>query len=95
MLTESLRGFKIHTAVYVLVNSALAALNILLVIYTNTSFFWFPFPLVCWGIGLRAHYIFGVRKAEQEIQKRQTRIERLATRPQPVTSAFSDTQRAP
>jgi len=78
MLAESRRGFRIHATVYLLVNTGLILLNVLLLVYTSTSFLWFPFPLVCWGAGLAMHYAFGVRLAEDGIEQRQTVIERRA-----------------
>jgi hypothetical protein len=78
MYSEARRGFKVHAAVYALVMSALTVLNVLLVLYTDAGFFWFPFPLVGWGIGLTMHYAFGVRGAERAIGARQAEIERRA-----------------
>ncbi|MBD0338578.1 MAG: 2TM domain-containing protein [Thermoleophilia bacterium] len=58
--------------------TGLVVLNVLLVAYTEASFYWFPFPLVGWGIGLAMHYLFGVRRADIEIRATRARIERLA-----------------
>lgn len=80
MLAESRRGFRIHAAVFVLVNTGLTLLNVLLVVYTSASFLWFPFPIICWGLGLTMHYVFGVRGAEHEIERRQWSIEQRAER---------------
>lgn len=77
-LAEWRRGWRIHATVYTFVATGLVVLNVLLVAYTEASFYWFPFPLVGWGIGLAMHYLFGVRWAEREISARQARIERLA-----------------
>jgi 2TM domain len=78
LIAEWRRGWRIHAVVYVAVNIGLIVLNVLLVANTSASFYWFPFPLVGWGIGLAMHYIHGVRRAEQEVQRRQTKIERRA-----------------
>lgn len=72
------RGFVVHAAIYTVVISALVVLNVLLAVYTDAGFFWFPFPLVGWGIGLAMHYLHGVRWAERELTARQTGIERRA-----------------
>jgi 2TM domain len=85
MLSEAKRGWQIHAAVYALVITGLTVLNVLLVVFTDASFFWFPFPLVGWGIGLAAHYRFGVREADREIATRQQKIEQLAGRVHPAT----------
>ena len=42
------------------------------------NFYWFPFPLVGWGIGLTFHYLYGVRWAERELKTRQAKIEKHA-----------------
>lgn len=79
-LAESRRGFKIHALVYALVMTGLIALNALLIAYTDADFPWVLFPLVGWGIGLTLHYVFGFRKAADEAQARQLRVERHAER---------------
>jgi len=81
---ESRRGWTIHAAVYGVVITGLAVLNVLLVVFTDASFFWFPFPLVGWGIGLAMHYRYGVRLVDREIERRQAQIERLAERLRPA-----------
>jgi 2TM domain len=73
-LRESRRGWNIHAAIYAVVNTALVLVNV----FAVPDFYWFPFPLVCWGIGLTAHYLFGVRWVERELQARQRKIEGLA-----------------
>jgi 2TM domain len=85
MLKEAKRGWQIHAAVYAIVMTGLTVLNVLLVHYTSASFYWFPFPLVGWGIGIAMHYYHGVRHADREITKRQTKIERLAGGVHPAT----------
>ena len=77
-LAESRRGWRVHATFYAVVTTGLVVLNLLLVAYTEASFFWFPFPLVGWGIGLTMHYLYGVRWAEREVRARQARVERHA-----------------
>jgi hypothetical protein len=77
-LKEWRRGWMVHAAIYAVVMSGLVTLNVLLALYTDASFFWFPFPLVGWGIGLGMHYLHGVRRAERELERRQERVERHA-----------------
>ena len=54
---EVVKAFKMHLTVYVIVNTILVVLNLAL---TPTKI-WFIYPLIGWGIGVIAHYIFGVR----------------------------------
>jgi len=77
-LAEWHRGWLIHAAVYGGVMSGLVTLNVLLSVYTDAGFLWFPFPLVGWGIGLALHYLHGVRWADREIRTRQEDVERYA-----------------
>ena len=72
---QARRGFTIHAIVYALVMTGLIILNLTVA----TEFPWAVFPLVCWGIGLTAHYLFGLRWADKTITDRQTRIEQRAT----------------
>jgi len=64
------RGFAIHATIYVLVNAALATINLILV----PQFIWFPFPLVGWGFGLTMHYIFGVRRLSETLDREQAKV---------------------
>jgi 2TM domain len=84
MLEDAQRGWRIHALVYALVNTGLVVLNIVLVVYTAANFFWFPFPLIGWGVGLAMHYHFGYRHADRVIERRQKKIERLAARAHPA-----------
>jgi 2TM domain len=79
-LAELRRGFKIHAAVYALAMTGLIVLNALLIAFTDADFPWVVFPLVGWGIGLTFHYLFGFRKAADEAQARQLRVEEYAER---------------
>jgi uncharacterized membrane protein YdbT with pleckstrin-like domain len=75
---EARRGFRIHATAYVLVNLLLAAINLIVVTQTSEDAIWFVFPLLCWGVGLTMHYVFGVRRLEANITERQARIEQRA-----------------
>jgi 2TM domain len=72
---QARRGFTIHAIVYALVMTGLIILNLTVA----TEFPWAVFPLVGWGIGLTAHYLFGLRWADKAITDRQARIEQRAT----------------
>jgi hypothetical protein len=77
---ESRLGWKIHAAVYGIVNAVLIVINLLVVANTDEDFLWFPFPLVCGGFGLAAHYLFGVRMADRTVRDHQMKVQRLAER---------------
>jgi uncharacterized membrane protein len=46
-----IRDFYQHFSVYLVVNAALVALNLL----TSPGYFWFVWPLFGWGIGVAFH----------------------------------------
>jgi hypothetical protein len=60
---EARRGFVTHLVIYILVNVMLIATNL---IYTSGAL-WFFYPLIGWGIGVAAHYLFGVRWLEKTL----------------------------
>ncbi len=67
-------GFAIHSAVYVVVNSALAAVNLLLVPEVT----WFIYPIIGWGVGLTLHYTLAVRLLDRFLRADEATAERLA-----------------
>lgn len=79
-LAESRRGFKIHALVFAIVMTGLIVLNTLLITMTDADFPWVIFPFIGWGIGLTFHYIYGYRKANDEANARQLKVERYAER---------------
>lgn len=80
VLPEARRGFAVHATVYAVVNVALVVINVVLVTTTDANFWWFPFPLVGWGIGLTMHYLHGVRWAAEELARHQEQVEAAALR---------------
>jgi len=68
---EGKRGFSVHLVVYVLVNAMLIAINF---IY-SPEVIWFFYPLICWGIGISMHYLFGVRRIEKDLKEREAKAE--------------------
>jgi hypothetical protein len=48
---EEIKGFYIHLGVYVIINAALFAINMI----TNPDALWFYWPMIGWGIGLAIH----------------------------------------
>ena len=78
-IREWRRGWRIHAAIYTVVITGLTLANVLIVTLTDAwNFYWFPFPLIGWGIGLTFHYLYGVRWAERELKTRQAKIEKHA-----------------
>ncbi len=67
-------GFFINFTAYVIVNSLLIAINLLLV----PQFPWFIFPLAGWGIGLTFHYTFGVHLIDKTLDAEEAYVERVA-----------------
>jgi 2TM domain len=73
-LRETLIGLRVHALVIVLVWAALIPVNI----FVAPGFPWSVFVVAGTGIGLFFHW-FGYRHAEQDIRRRQQRIEQRAT----------------
>ena len=53
-----LRGFYMHASVYLIVMTAMIAMNLI----TSRQRIWFPFPMLGWGFGLAVHGLmtFGI-----------------------------------
>ncbi|WP_202080842.1 2TM domain-containing protein [Caldalkalibacillus salinus] len=69
---ENLKGFYIHSTVYILVNIMLFFINF----FTFEGEWWFIFPLMGWGVGLTVHGLvtfasgfFGEGWEERKIQE--------------------------
>jgi 2TM domain len=73
-LREARRGWNAHAAIYAVVNTVLVLVNV----FAVPDFYWFPFPLLCWGLGLTVHYLCGVRWVERGLVARQRKIEHYA-----------------
>jgi hypothetical protein len=73
-------GWRIHATVYAVVMAGLITLNLVFAANTGQDFLWFFFPLVGWGIGLTAHYLFAVRWADRQISTHQSKVEQAAER---------------
>ncbi len=67
-------GVIANFTAYVVVNSLLAAINLLFV----PQFIWFIFPIVGWGIGLGLHYTFAVRLFDRLMTREEIEAERMA-----------------
>ena len=72
-------GFVIHLIVFVMINGLLIATNVMTYGDSYGPFraevIWFHYPLVGWGIGLVAHYLFGVRWIDRFISMFEARAE--------------------
>lgn len=69
---EELKGFYMHLGVYVIVNAALFALNML----TSPDMLWFYWPLLGWGVGMAIHAMAILTEGRflgEEWQERKTR----------------------
>ncbi|HDR7795937.1 TPA: 2TM domain-containing protein [Bacillus luti] len=69
---ENLKGFYMHLTVYILVNLMLVIINI----STDSSKWWFIYPLGGWGVGIAIHGLttlsfglFGKEWEERKIKK--------------------------
>ena len=83
---EETKGLYIHLGVYLIVNTALFAINMI----TNPDTLWFFWPLLGWGIGLALHVFAFVaegrllgpeweeRKLHEIVQREETRSKRSA-----------------
>lgn len=65
------KDFLIHLVAYVLVNAMLIVINF---IYSPEDI-WFFYPLLGWGIGITAHYLYAVRWIESELNKKEAEAE--------------------
>ena len=73
---EAKKGCTANFAAYIIVNSALITVNILLA----PVFPWAIFPLIGWGIGITMHYTFGVKRLEATLKAEEAKIEQLAAK---------------
>ena len=67
-------GFIVNLTAYSIVNTALTAVNLLLV----PQFIWCVFPIIGWAIGLAMHYTFGVHFFERFMAACEAQAEYLA-----------------
>lgn len=54
VLKNERNGFFAHLMIYIIVNIFLATLNLT----SDPEVIWFVYPLIGWGIGLIAHFVF-------------------------------------
>lgn len=69
-------GFRYHLLTYLLFNAVFLVVDVLLV----PGSLWFPFPLLGWGCGIVAHYLFSVRFHERILARREAEALRRAGR---------------
>lgn len=67
-------GFMVNLTAYSVVNTVLAAVNLIFV----PQFIWCVFPIIGWGIGLAMHYAFGVRFFDRFMAACEAQAERIA-----------------
>jgi hypothetical protein len=69
------RGVIVHLIIYCIINA--------LLIYSDFSnqgnqFHWSFFPLIGWGIGLTAHFVFAYKMFDKIMSKKEENAEKLA-----------------
>lgn len=70
-IEEGRTGFLAHAIIYVLVNTLLIVLNLVVV----PGYLWFFYPLITWGIGLSLHYLYEIRWVRRQIEDREAKVE--------------------
>ena len=68
-------GFKVNLAFYLLVNTLLVIVNMLLA----QEFPWAIFPIVFWGLGVIIHYTFGVLRIDWKLNAEEAKAFSLIT----------------
>ncbi len=68
---EAKRGFTVHLVIYIVVNVLLMIINLLY----SPQVLWFFYPLICWGIGILMHYLYGIYWLEKEIKELEAKVE--------------------
>jgi hypothetical protein len=83
---EEIKGFYVHLGVYLIVNAALFAIDIV----SSPDTLWFYWPMLGWGIGLGIHAFTMVtegrllgpeweaRKVQELLQREETRLKKGA-----------------
>lgn len=71
---EARRGFFVHLFITAFVLVALVAVNV----FIASEFPWAIFPVIGMGIGLFAHWYFGVVRVDTTVREHQVEIERRA-----------------
>ena len=73
-LEEGRRGWAVHAAITAAVCVALVIVNV----FVADEFPWSVFPVVGMGIGLFAHWYFGVARSDEMVRHHQLEIEQRA-----------------
>ena len=71
---EGRRGFSVHALITAIVCAGLVVLNITVA----SEFPWSIFPVIGMGIGLLAHWYFGVARVVESVERHQDTIARKA-----------------
>jgi uncharacterized membrane protein YdbT with pleckstrin-like domain len=67
-------GFQTHFRLYLIIVPILATVNLLFV----PQFLWFFFPMAGWGVGVIMHYLFGIRRLEENLSRETVWIDNMA-----------------
>ncbi|HZD34656.1 MAG TPA: 2TM domain-containing protein [Nitrososphaeraceae archaeon] len=69
-------GFFVHLIIYIIVNIFLATLNLT----SDPDVIWFVYPLIGWGIGIIAHFVFAIVLAKKSyIHQNEAKSEKLGS----------------
>ena len=74
---EAGRGFVVHLLVTAVVVAILIGVNV----FVASEFPWAIFPVLGMGIGLYAHWYFGVARVETTVREHQRSVERRIAQP--------------
>lgn len=67
--------FLVHLIIYIVVNIFLATLNLT----SDPDVIWFVYPLIGWGIGIIAHFVFAIVLAKKSLNQNESKSEKLAS----------------
>jgi len=72
VLKNERNGFFAHLIIYIIVNIFLTTLNLT----SDPDVIWFVYPLIGWGIGLIAHFVFVVVRPKKSLRQNEGKAER-------------------
>lgn len=72
VLKNERNGFFAHLIIYIIVNIFLATLNLT----SDPEVIWFVYPLIGWGIGLIAHFVFVIVLPKKSLRQNEGEAER-------------------
>jgi phosphotransferase system glucose/maltose/N-acetylglucosamine-specific IIC component len=67
--------FFVHLIIYIIVNIFLATLNLT----SDPDVIWFVYPLIGWGIGIIAHFVFVIVLPKKSLRQNEVESKELAS----------------